>query len=199
MSTPTTPLSEADFEQLDKLLSRISPDSMSMPELDGFFCALVCGPATEPLSEFIPEVLRMAPDATVRFSFVDPEELRALLERHWNMIAAKLMEDKPYIPFFVKDEEGNVDGQEWAEGFALGMHQHPAEWRRLSKNKEHWHLLAPVTAILAEGDPELAPEMKEHLPPPEERMELLAVVVASLIHIFRFFHRNPVNSKAKRK
>ncbi len=199
MNHLTTPLTDADFEQLNLLLERVNPDSMSVPELDGFFCALISGPCTEPLSEFIPEILRMAPGATVRYSFVDPEELRTLLERHWNTIAAKLMADQPYIPFFVADEEGNMDGQEWAAGFMLGTNQHPAAWKRLIDNRVHWHFLAPITVILSEADPELAAELKPHLPMPEERLQLFAAAVASVLEIFRFFHRNPVKSKAKRK
>ena len=81
----------------------------------------------------------------------------------------------------------------------MGMHQHPAEWSRLSKNKEHWHLLAPVMVILAEANPELAPEVKVQLRTPDERMKLLATVVGSLSLIFHHFHRDAVKSKAKRK
>ena len=70
---------------------------MSLEELDGFFCALICGPELVPPSEYMPhifggELVQGHGVSTVE----EAQELLNLLARHWNMIAATLLRDEPY-------------------------------------------------------------------------------------------------------
>ena len=200
MSNLTTPLTEADFDRLELLLSRVNPDAMTVDELDGFFCALVCGPSMDPVSEYFPDVLGQDLDHdSARYSLVDPEELSTLLYRHWNEIAAAMLADKPYVPLFTQEEPGNPVGHNWARGFVQGMDLDPEEWDLLTGDKHNWTLVAPVMLLLADSDPELAPELKRPVDTPERRMEVLAAAAVSLSLIFRHFHPAPGKSGSKRK
>jgi uncharacterized protein len=196
----TTPLAEADYARLELLLRRVNPDAMGLEELDGFFCALVCGPSKEPMTVYFPDVLGLdLNDDRAGYSLVDPQELSTLLVRLWNEIAATQLAGKPYIPLFSNDAEGNPDGHDWAAGFAEGMDMDPEDWDRMIKNKDHWVTVAPMMFLLAEYDPDLPDDMKVPPFPQEKRIELLGTTSACLSQIFMFFHGDSGKRKSKRK
>jgi uncharacterized protein len=200
MSTLTTPLTEADLDWLDLLLRRVNPEAMSLPELDGFFCALVCGPSMEPVGAYFPFVLGQDHDHdSARYSLADPEELSTLLIRHWNEIAAAMLADEPYMPLFGQDMPDNPVGDEWARDFVEGMDYDQEEWNALTSHKHNWTLVAPVMLLLANSDPGLDSELKRPLDTPEKRTEVLAAAAVSLSLIFRHFHPAAVKSSSKRK
>jgi uncharacterized protein len=200
MSMLTAPLLDADYARLELLLKRVNPEAMGLEELDGFFCALVCGPSQEPMTEYFPDVLGLdINDDRAGHSLVDPQELSALLVRLWNQIAATMLAGRPYIPLFSMDEEGNPDGHDWAEGFAQGMDLDQEDWDRMLKKKDHWATVAPMMYLLAESDPQMQKDLKVSLLPPEERIELLATTSVCLSHIFRYFHGDSGKNKPKVK
>jgi len=196
----TTPLAEADLDRLELLLERVNPDSMTVDELDGFFCALVCGPGRQPVNKYFPDVLGQDLDHdSFRYSMVDPVELSTLLYRHWNEIAAAMLADKVYVPLFEQEEPGNPIGHNWARGFVHGMDFDSEAWDTLAKDKHDWALLAPMMLLLADSDPELAPELKRPVDTPEKRMDVLAATAASLSLLFRRFHPGSAKSPSQRQ
>ena len=173
---------------------------MTVEELDGFFCALVCGPSSEPMRTYFEDVLGEELDEdSDRYSIVDPAELSTLLLRLWNEIAAAMMAGEPYLPVFATDDHGNPDGANWAKGFVHGMEYENAKWDRFIKNKEHSDSLAPMMILLADSDPELAAELK--IPPikPEDREEILIATAVSLSLVFKYFHPKAVKTHSHRK
>jgi uncharacterized protein len=169
------PLTDADIDQLDLLLSRVSPEAMAVDELDGFFCALVCGPSDEPLEVYFLDAVGVdLQDEKAVGPLVDPRELLTLLHRRWNEIAAELLTDKPHIPLFATDPEGHPDGHDWAAGFAQGMDWDSEEWDRLVKDKSHWMDVAPIMLLLAVDDPEMVSELGICQPQPEDQLQFLA-------------------------
>lgn len=200
MSDLTAPLTEDDFERLELLLKRSGPGAMTVDELDGFFCALVCGPSADPVSEYFPDVLGRDLDGEgSRYSLVDPEELSALLYRRWNEIAGAMLADQPYVPIFSQEEPDNPVGHNWVRGFMHAMNYDEEEWDLLTRDKHNWTFMAPVMLLLADSNPELAPELKNRVDTPEKRMEVFAATAVSLGLIFRHFHPHSVKSAAKGK
>jgi uncharacterized protein len=198
-SNLTTPLTEADLDRLDLLLGRVNSDAMTMDELDGFFCALVCGPAMDPVSSYFPDVLGQDQDDNAVYSLVDPEELSTLLYRYWNQIAASMMAGEHYVPQLSFEDSENPDGLAWARGFVQGMNLDPEGWDRVTKDRNNWTLVAPMMLLLANADPGLAPELTRPLDTPEKRMDVLLAATASLSLIFKHFHPKSAKSGSKRK
>jgi len=195
----TKPLTEADLDRLDLLLDRVNSDAMALEELDGFFCALVCGPAADPVSSYFPDVLGQDPDGTAGYSLVDPLELSTLLYRYWNQIAATMMSGEHYLPHFSTEDPDNPDGHAWARGFVQGMDLDPEEWDRVAKDKDNWVLMAPIMLLLADADPELSAELKVRVDTPDRRLEVLAATAAALSMIFQHFHPDSAKRGSKRK
>jgi uncharacterized protein len=191
MNPLTVPLTEADLDRLKLLLSRVNPAAMSRDKLDGFFCALVCGPSRKPMNAYFPYVLGQDQnDDSAGYSLVDPQELSTLLVRLWNEIAAAMLAGNSYAPRFAMDAEGTPDGHDWAIGFVQGMNLDQKDWNRLIKDKVQGIMVSPMLFLLAESASDL-PDDLENLPLlTEKRIELLATIPTCLIQIFRFFHRD---------
>jgi yecA family protein len=50
-------LTDAELDRLEDFLHLSNPgEAMSVEELDGFFCALICGPELVPPSQYLPMV-----------------------------------------------------------------------------------------------------------------------------------------------
>jgi uncharacterized protein len=191
LSTLTTPLSEADYARLELLLTRASADSMSLEQMDGFFCALVCGPSEEPMSDYFADVVGEELDEeSLRFTLVDPDELSALLIRHWNRIASAMLEGRPYLPVLLEDDDGEMHGHDWARGFFEGMEFDREEWDELVTHKEHWQVMAPITVLLADSGHEAVPALKKRIELQEELIKVVVLIPLCLAGIFDFFHGN---------
>ena len=86
---------------MEFLDSSQTPDTtMSLEELDGFFCALVAGPETVLPSEYMPHI--WGGDEPAEGPDYDSEaQLRFVLDlltRHWNVIARSIADGIPYEP-----------------------------------------------------------------------------------------------------
>jgi uncharacterized protein len=196
----TTPLNDADFDRLDRLLQRANPDgAMNVSEMDGFFCASVCGPGQKSLTSYFDYVLGSDLDDSRAFRSVlgEAEQIATLLTRHWNTIAATLMAGKPHIPIFDLDADGQPVGYDWADGFAEGMNLEKSKWNRLIRDKRSAFLVAPIMFILADADPDLAPELALDEVSAEKRLEIMAGVVHCLGHLFQHFHGSTKTGSGK--
>jgi uncharacterized protein len=56
MNALTEPLTDDEFERLGDFLYGLHGTAMTLEELDGFFCALICGPDLVPPSEYLPHI-----------------------------------------------------------------------------------------------------------------------------------------------
>ena len=119
------PLTDAELARLEDCILTIGDgcEAMTPEMMDGFFCALICGPEVVPPSEYMPLIFGV--DSMDEIAFRDIEEAQQvfdLLNRHWNTIAATLLRNEVYPALVGEEEDGTVTGREWAWGFQLGMH-----------------------------------------------------------------------------
>ena len=181
------PLSDEEYEILDEYLAGIEHgESMTLEEIDGFFCALVAGPELVPPSEFIPEVF--GGDAP---PFRDMEEARKitdLLMHHWNGIADTMAKGDVYMPYLLEDENGVPTANEWAQGFLAGISMRNGAWTPLRDDEEACITLVPIMAFAFEHDPD--PELRPAPIAPESRNELIGLMITSLKAIYEYFKEN---------
>ena len=194
----TTPLTEAELQRLEDMLYDLnSGEAMSLEEMDGFFCALICSPEVVPPSEYLPHV--WGSDDPEQSGFSSIEEAREALElisRHWNAIAASLLRDEVYPVLIAEDEDSTLTGQEWAIGFMQGMYLSQKEWERLGSDDKFGEALLPIM-VLAEDDEH---RFSDVLATPEEREAMLDMLAGSVLIMYRYFRtkRKPP-SKAKKR
>jgi uncharacterized protein len=185
MHNLTQPLTDAELDRLDDFLRRANPDeAKSLEELDGFFCALICGPDLVAPSEYLPHVFGGEPTHGRGFKTAEEaQEVLTLLARHWNTIAATLLRDEPYSVLMAEYDNAKVTGQAWALGFQQGMYLRQKAWERLAKDKVLGAALLPVI-LLAEDD---GHRLTSDPVTPEEREAMLDALAASVLIIYRYF------------
>lgn len=190
MKTPSQApsLTEDEFERLSTLLDEAAagPDAMSIEMLDGFFCALICGPDLVPPSEYLPEILGED------FEFESDEQADdffGLLMKHWNAVADGLQRSlggkEIYMPVLLEDDTGIARGNAWAAGFVRGMSMRMDDWAELFNDEENGGPLVVIMMLLYENssDPELRPP-----PIPDDKREDIHVqLIAGLALIYRYF------------
>ncbi len=160
MTTPFTPLSEAELERLGEfLLDRIPEDAdadytedtdegiLDVSELDGFLTAIVSGPVMIPPSQWLPAV--WGDYETVWENEKEFEEILTLMMRHMSDIAAMLMEQPAdfealFLESGVKEKTYTIV-DEWCEGYLRGVALAAAQWD--SAGEEMAVLLTPIRAF----------------------------------------------------
>jgi uncharacterized protein len=180
------PLDDAEFDRLGDYLRATNPHAMNIETLDGYFSALICGPAMVLPSEYLPEIF----GADHSFDSTDEAtEILGLLMRHWNTIAKTLnnrrKEDAIYIPVLIETEDGVAKGNDWANGFLRGVQAGGAGWSELINSDEHGGPLVTIMMLAHEQDAD--PAMRPPPIPDEKREEILIDMVAGIGRIYRYF------------
>lgn len=181
-------LTDAELARLEDCIFTIGDKSeaMTLEMMDGFFCALICGPEVVPPSEYMPHVFGV--DSMEEIAFPNIEEAQRvfdLMTRHWNGIAQTLLQNEPYPALMGEDEDGKVTGREWAWGFQLGMHLLPNSWEPLVSDKEFSTALLPIVVLAEDGDSGL--KLSKKAATPQEREMMLDVLAPSVLIIYNFF------------
>jgi yecA family protein len=181
----TQALTDTELERLNDIFQGVNPgEAMSLEELDGFFCALICGPEVVPPSAYMPHIFGRDPVQGRWTSTVEEEqELMNLLTRHWNTITATLLRDEPHAVWMGKYGNDRMTGLDWARGFELGMSLGDDSWNRLINDDRFAVALAPIVALAEQCNPDsgLAPMT------PEVQEEAVRALGASVLVIFRYF------------
>lgn len=185
-SATDQPLTDQEFERLGDFLGSIRPAAMNIETLDGYFAALIAGPDMVMPSEYLSQI--WGED----FSFATDEQagdILGLLMRHWNTIAGELLrtlgEPHVYLPVLLQDEAGVAHGNDWAQGFMLGMQLRSGSWLELLDSEEHGGPMMVIMLLAHEHDPD--PEMRPPPIPAQKREDLLIEMAASLVRIYRYF------------
>jgi uncharacterized protein len=180
-------LTEAELDRLDGLLERCSGGrAMNLEQVDGFLAALVCGPRMVMPSEYLPVVLGGELDDVCQFFSVDEaNEILGLLMLQWNAIVGALSRDEFHEPFFFADEHGFVAGNDWALGFMQGVNMRRDDWDELMDFDTSPGYLFPMFWLCHEHDPD--PELRPPTLAPEKREELVPMMAAYLLQIYRYF------------
>ena len=181
----TDALSDSEVDQLAAFLANNA--AMTMEELDGYFAALICSPRYISMNEYFPQILG---DDFSFSSNDEAERIIGLLFRHWNAITDQLQSsieqnDVLYLPLLYQNADGIAYGNAWASGFMHGTRMSQRDWTMLLDDENHGGSLVPMMMLAYEHhtDPEMRP------PPisPEKREEILALMTAGVIQIFRYF------------
>ncbi len=182
-------LTDAEYDRLAAILRHFpGEDAMNLEEMDGFFAALNCAPATAPLSEYLPEV--WGGDETAPFEGADGlEEFFNLSMRHWNHISHELgSADLVFIPWLDAEEgEEFPKANRWAQGFLRGIETCRKDWDEIFEDEDKFAVLLPVLALVHENDPD--PEMRSWQTPPslELRKGVCAGLAVSAQHLYDYF------------
>jgi uncharacterized protein len=194
----TQRLSDAELERLDDILGDLSSGTaMSLEEMDGFFCSLICSPEVVPPSEYLPHIWGGEENQESGFKTVDEaKEALTLISRHWNTIAATLLRDEPYPVLLGEAGDGMLTGQEWAIGFMQGMALREKPWEQLATDTKWNDALIP-TMVLAEDKEN---PISDAPVTPEEREAMLDVLAGSVLVIYRYFRaeKKPPRKAAKK-
>jgi uncharacterized protein len=184
--TKTQPLSPAELEYFDEFLSGLQGSIRSFEALDGLFCALICAPRFVPPSEYIGIVMGS------NDSFANEREATKVMDlmfRHFNMIVEQLQRtrrtDDIYVPALIVDEQGVPAGNEWAAGFMCGVSLSEEGWPELMQTTELAEMIAPMTALATELDPD--PARRSPAIAPEDREDLLESMFVGLADIYAHF------------
>ena len=185
-TTPTSePLTEQELDRLHDLLES-GPAAFNLESMDGYFTALICGPAFVSPSEALQQVLGD------EFVFDDNEqagELIGLLMRHWNWIAAELqrtlIEPHVYLPVLREDDTGVVRGNDWAQGFMLGVQARPGSWNGLLDDEQEGGILVPMMVLVHEHDPD--PEMRAPPLDRSKREDVIATMIAGATRCYGYY------------
>ncbi|MBM6583917.1 UPF0149 family protein [Microvirga sp. BT689] len=184
-----SPLTEAEYDRLSSVLSRFRDEhAMNLEVLDGFFAALICGPAVVPPSDYLPEIWggEMADEE----AFSSQEQLKDFLDllmRHWNVVADTLQSGDVHLPLLLEDEHGIALANDWAQGFMRGMALRREDWADLLDDEDHGGWLVPSLALAHEHDPD--PTMRPYREPvdADRREQLIAGAAAGVMGIYRYF------------
>jgi uncharacterized protein len=117
------PLTDAEYDRMAYVLSRFRDEhAMNLEKLDGFFAALICGPAYVQPSECLPEIWggEMA-DEEAFSSQQQRKDFLDLVMRHWTVVVDTLQSGDVFLPLLLEDEHGIAHANDWAQGFMRGM------------------------------------------------------------------------------
>ena len=183
-------LTDDDYDYLESVLDRFQSDAtMNLEMVDGFFVALICSPQLVMPSQYMPEILG-EPEGEPEGGYESIEQVErfmSVLMAHWNNIIHTFREGEVYLPLLLEDENGNVIGNDWAQGFLRGMEFYPDDWTELLDDDEHGGALVAIFALAHEHNPD--PEMRPYEKPIDEahREQLLVELAAGAVRIYRYF------------
>ncbi|MEA5097680.1 MAG: UPF0149 family protein [Burkholderiaceae bacterium] len=184
-------LTDKQVDQLQEFLDTL-PRAMNFEHVDGFFCALICGPEQVPMDEFLPYIFGgQAPNFQ---SSEQAGEILNLLAEHWKYVADKLISGTPYYPFLYADQEDKCSANNWADAFLLGTQLRPEGWSELLEDQSEHALLREIRALRAELS-ELA-QGKQYTIPSDERNEMIETIVANMTRIYDHFSNQPAEQSA---
>ena len=146
---PRMGLTEDEVDWLGGFLTSTQvPDSaMGLEMVDGFFTALIAGPDVVRPSAYLDVIWGgVERDAPAFDTKEQAEYVMGLLMRRWNAIAEGIMIGDP-APALIMDFGDTLTGQDWADGFLLGLdyHESLAATGKIEKHTDR--LIEPILAL----------------------------------------------------
>ena len=158
MTTPFTPLTEEELQELDEfLLYEVKGDeSMTSDILDGYLHAIVIGPTSLMPKQWMPgiwgEVDNLMPPVK---SLEQLNRILSLVMRHYNSIIASVeQEPREIYPIWCSCEYRGKeydDAEGWAYGFTQGMKLCWNDWKPLLDSAQGQAWYRPI-GLLGEDD-----------------------------------------------
>ena len=174
-------LTTKDITAFDNLIMKYQDNFPDIEHLDGFLCAIACAPNQLPFSEIFPHL------TSEGFEFPNQEEATQFMGYLFSYHNAVMKElSKPingpediYVPFCLKEnEDGNVDGIFWANGFMHGLAINHGAWESLLDNEDTFRIVTPMMAVSGQGHPD--PKLRSETIPEEMREESLNIMFQNL-------------------
>ncbi|MEI8186372.1 MAG: UPF0149 family protein [Chlorobiaceae bacterium] len=187
------PLSMDEMIELESFLisEKSAGKIISIEALDGFFTAIVIGPATVFSSEWIPFIMGARKNASFFTSIEETQKIMRLLMRYMNSLVAVFQNDvEKFVPIyeccnFENREEEDFAAASWAHGFNMAMELRFDDWNlifdMLDDDGEVSELiLAPILLLAGQ-------EQEVHEFTAANRDMLKKLVGHSVISIYRFW------------
>jgi uncharacterized protein len=178
MATPFTPLSEAEFNELDQFLlyDVDTEDVMTLDMVDGFLHAIAVGPTTIQPKRWLPKIWGTKEMMPPMDSIEQLNHMLGLVMRHFNSIIAGLEEEPSEIsPYwstmtYAGDEQEYDDAEMWAYGFIEGMRLCWNDWKPLLSTPQGQAWFRPIALL---GEDEFSEDQDELTKTPAMRAKLV--------------------------
>lgn len=184
------PLSDAELDDLDRLLQALPADNpMNIEAMDGFLTALLVGPpllARLKSADWLPTVWGGdAADGTAPFPSQKQRKRTAMLVlRHLHAIDVQLQKDpqtwEPVFSIADAGEQELVDAEDWCIGFLQAVALDSDAWAPIFDDAELGPALVPL-ALLGGDDSDLLDADRDRLADPEQRDALSRAVADAVL------------------
>ncbi len=155
--------------------------TMELEKLDGFFTALIAGPASTPPSLYMPEVWGGDGSGPAYDSKEQDQYVADLLHRHWSSILLRLEACFPSPPMV----GGDVDwppGHLWSEGFDRGLELCIQDWEPFLHDDDVAIMLDTISSL--QDDPGPLVELDDLA----ERDDQLSAAMLAVHAIHAYWH-----------
>lgn len=186
-------VSDADLEELDQFLlsDAVSDEAMPLSMLDGYLTAIVSGPNTLPMSQWLHCI--WGPDEQHAPEFETEEHAQHILglifARMNEIIALQQAKDGQIEPIFdinkfPGDDHEYTDGEIWAYGFVQGMQLDWDAWQPLLATQEGQAWFRPIYLL---GADEVSAEDETLVRWPKQREEYSEQIPFAVKQIFSWW------------
>jgi uncharacterized protein len=201
-STDNVPLTNAEISHLETLLASpaFKKQAMGLDEIQGFLCAVICGPEKVKPEQWLPAVLGNPEYESAE----QAEALKKLLLRFYAEIVTDLEagESLGLVLNLTEPANAATDGEydygAWCQAFLDGVEFSNSAWIDAGDEAEINELLFSISLLAGEIDPKALKQIK-----PRELKELLAECREDLpmlaIDIYKYFQslRGNINVRPK--
>lgn len=191
MTSPFTPLTEDELQELDQfLLYEVQcDDSMTSDTLDGYLHAIAIGPTTLMPQQWMPgiwgEGQSMMPPVK---SIEQLNRIMGLIMRHFNSIIASVEQEPHEIyPIWCTSEfKGKEydDAEGWAYGFTEGMKLCWNDWKPLLNSPQGQAWYRPIGLL---GEDDFSPEQDELTKTPSMRSKLALQIPQAVVAMYDYW------------
>lgn len=185
------PLSQEEMDELDNfLISDITSDeTMMLDTLDGYLTAIVSGPVTLALNDWLPGIWGSSEEHKPRFeSMKQAENILQLILRHMNGIILMLQDDpegfEPVLSAFKYRNREYMDGEGWAYGYIQGLELCREQWQPFFDDPNNREILKPIHLL---GFDEITPEEELLTQTPKQREKLTKQIPTCVAQIYRYW------------
>lgn len=187
------PLSDEEMDELDQFLlsDAVSDETMTLDCLDGYLTAIVIGPTSLRLSEWLSGIWGpQAEDAPTFETMENAQHIHNLILRHMNGIIWSLQHDpdtfEPCFNTMVYPDSPRelMDGEMWAHGFIQGLSLCRQDWQPLFDDPQGNLWLRPLHLL---GADEVLPEEESLTRWPDQREALTKQIPSSIAALYRYW------------
>jgi uncharacterized protein len=184
-------LSQEEMDELDDFLMSddMSHETMMLPELDGYLTAIVSGPVTLKLSEWLPGIWGPSEQDKPTFKTkAQAQRIHELIIRHMNSIIWSLQDNPdayaPILDFWIYESQEYMDAEMWAFGYMRGVELCRKQWQPLFDDPNWPIVFRPIYLL---GADEVTPEEELLIKTQIQREELAKQIPASVAWIYRYW------------